>query len=394
MNNSIDWIYDLENEFNLQFNKEITNISDWNNEDNCIDIPKGLLYNASNIEMFDFSKYYFIESLNNSKKLLQSYILGEYNITLETKDILFVNNSTYAIFSICKALKELKLKRALLLTPAYFSIEHNLNELDFSIVYYHLTTKDNFSFDLEKLSDIIDEQFIQVVFFTNPIFCTGIEVKKEILEKIFEIFIKKKIWIVIDNTLDQMFWNKSNSLFNTFFLKKFIEYNRIIYIDSSTKKLFINGVKHSVIISKLSSITSIEYDSDYNIGSLTVNQVNLINEIYDKKNIGIINNSMQKNIELFTNNYLLIESLIYDTNYYMTNSKCGFHTCLMHKSYDFTNVDTKKIIKDLLFKHQTIFFPLNHFLFHETNNFGFRVNLSKHPHKIAKAIKSLININL
>lgn len=43
METSIDWIYDLEDEYKNQTSNEVINISDWNNEDDCIEIPKELI---------------------------------------------------------------------------------------------------------------------------------------------------------------------------------------------------------------------------------------------------------------------------------------------------------------------------------------------------------------
>jgi len=394
MDSSIDWIYDLEDEYKNQISREVINISDWNNEDNCIEIPKEIIIKSSNTNLFNYSKYYFIGLLEKSCNLLSEYIYYNYNIKINVDDILLVNNSTYALFLTCKALKELKLKRTLLVTPCYFSIEHNLKEFDFSIVYYHLTTANNFLFDSEEISKIIDEQFIDVVFITNPIFNTGLPINHIIFEELFNLFIKKNIWVVVDNTLDQLNWNKKNSLFNNFLLNKFNSYYKFIYIDSPTKKLFINGLKHAVIISKLSSLTSIKYDSDCNIGSLTINQVNLMHEIYDKENLNLIKKTMNNNIDLFQNNYLLSKNLLSNSDYYLTESICGFHTCLMLKNKNFHQTDVNAFLRKLLFKHGILLFPLNHFLFHNNNDFGFRINLSKHPYKITKSLKALIDINL
>ena len=170
METSIDWIYDLEDEYKNQTSNEVINISDWNNEDDCIEIPKELIIKASNINTFDYSKYYFIGLLEETYQKLNHFIYKKYNININVDNTLLVNNSTYALFLICKALKELKLKRILLITPCYFSIERNLNELNFTIVYYHLTSTNNFSFYIEEIEKIIDDQFIDAVFITN---CTS-----------------------------------------------------------------------------------------------------------------------------------------------------------------------------------------------------------------------------
>ena len=393
MNTSIDWIYDLEDEYKNQTSNVVINISDWNNEDDCIEIPKELIIKASNINPFDYSKYYFIGLLEETYHKLNHFIYQQYNIRINTDNILLVNNSTYALFLTCKALKELKLKRILLITPCYFSIEHNLNELNFTIIYYHLTSTNNFSFCFEDIEKIIDEQFIDAVFITNPIFNTGIAISNSIFEKLFNLFIKKDMWIVVDNTLDQLNWNNKNSLFNEFLLSKFKLFDKLIYIDSSTKKLFINGLKHAVIISKLSSLTSIKYNSDCNIGSLTVNQVNLMNEIYNLDNIDLIEESVNKNINLFQNNYQLSKNLLQNSNYYLTNSACGFHSCIMLKNRNFDQIDINLFLKKLIYEHGILLIPLNHFLFHKNNDFGFRINLSKHPYKITKSLKALINID-
>lgn len=394
MDNNIDWIYNLEDEFRLNNKDEIINISDWNNEDSNIFIPNKLLVLSSKISSFEYSKYYFIETIKDSKTSLSNFIKLSYKININKNNILLVNNSTYAIYLVCKSLKELNLNRALLITPLYFSIEHNLKKLDFSLTYYHLTNENNFNFNLENISKLLDEQYIEVVFLTNPIFCVGQVIKHNDLVEFLELIISRNIWIVIDNTLGEMTWNKNNKLLNIFLLEMFTKYDKLIYIDSASKKLFINGLKNSIIISSLHKNTSIEYDSDYNIGSLTVNQVNLINEIYNVNNQYIVDETMNSNIDLFMNNYILCKNLIEESDYYIVDTNSGFHTCIMHKRYKSFDINQKSLIKKLLFKHNIIFFPLEHFSFHNSNNFGFRINLSKHPSKLTKALKCLINIDL
>ena len=56
METSIDWIYDLEDEYKNQTSNEVINISDWNNEDDCIEIPKELIIKASNTNTYNTPK--------------------------------------------------------------------------------------------------------------------------------------------------------------------------------------------------------------------------------------------------------------------------------------------------------------------------------------------------
>jgi aspartate/methionine/tyrosine aminotransferase len=386
----IYWISKLQTQAKKE-GIEVFNISDWDSDKDEINLPLKILEKFSTINLLNYSKYYFFDSAYNLKQKVKKYILFELGLSVNESNIMFVQSSTYGLFLISKYLE---LNRVLLIKPIYFSIEKNLKEFGYSIFSYYLTVENNFLLEINKILNLIEKENIEVLFLTNPIFCVGENISQEVLRDFFYILKSKNIWIVIDNTFGNMDWHNSNKLLNDFFIQEFLKNDKIIYLDSPSKTFFLNGLKFSLIISSLNKNTQIEYDAEYTIGGVTLNQIELINQLFECENNNYLESILQKNLKLIYNNFLICNKIVNNGNYFIPKANSGVHILILHKIYKLVDIDIKYFMEDLLFNNAISILTIDYFSFHKNDNFGFRLNLSKNINFLTRSLNTIISMDM
>lgn len=395
MDTDISWIYKLENEYKSSANKQIVRISDWHNEHNNLVMPVKLLSAAEKLLTKEISKYYFLDNIAEVKSQVSRYVSMYLNIDLDISFITITHSGTSSIALIMQALKEHDINRLMIITPVYFSVEISAKRNNISLSYYHLDITKPLSQCIEDIITQAEEQYCDAIFLTTPIFSSGIEWCEEDIKEISITLQKKSIWLIIDNTLGGLSWKKGyKSLLSEGLVKNAINLNKFICIESPAKKLFLNGVKHSMIISKENIHKNVERISDELMGGLTSHQISSIKQIYSGDYENEIANCTEKNIENFSRNYDLCDSFLVNSNFFLPKSSSGFHTLVLHKSKNISDIDHVCFVKKLIDHNGVSVIPLQHFGYYKNNKFGFRVNLSKHPHILARGLRSIKEIDL
>lgn len=394
MDTDLQWLYTLQNKFNSEIGKTIINPSDWHNEDINLTFPYELLGSMKNIDMNSYREYKFLDTMSLPKEILRNYLVSKFKTKFMDSEISFAHNGTAALSLVIRALSKNGAKRALVVTPCYFSIHDSFSQEDIEVIYYHLSTENNFEINIDSLLRLVNEQYVDLVFITTPTYCTGIEIDTSILKKLVDSMNKLNKWVICDNTLGNMLWDNSCDLFNKDLLNLSKKYDNLIYIDSPSKKLFINGLKHSIIISSAKLASKLEPIADKVMGGITVHQYEFINNIYSLKYDDEIKNSLEKNISLFMENFYLCDAIIKNSNLFFPATTSGFYTVLFFKDTTIENIDYVKFIETILFTNNVLPLPLNHFGFYKKTNFGIRINLSKHPSKLAHSLKSIRDIDI
>jgi len=368
--------------------------SDWNNNDNTIKFPINIIEKAMENNK-NHHKYTFMYDLINLKTNYCKFIKNYLHYDINTNNMAISQNSTSSIYLSMQALFENKIKRFLVITPTYFSILDTIkSNKTTNIYYYHLNDSNNFKINIDKLKKIIGEQYIECLIITDPIFCTSQEVNSEILEQIIKICNDKDIWIVYDYTLGNIYFNSDSDLFNINKLKIVQKAKKYIFIESISKRIFMNGIKNSIIFASTQIIPEIESISNYINGGFSSSQLSFFSEIYSDDNIKYLNNIFIQNKKIIENNYNIIKTLLLDTNYDIYSLESGYYTTIYHKDYKLENLDIESTTKKILYDANTFIIPNCRFSFYKTNHFGFRVNLSKNKEYLINSILNAIKVNI
>lgn len=320
-------------------------------------------------------KYSYSEDQLTQRELVADYVNKNGRLQLSAGNISVASNATNALYLSLQALDTLGIRRFLVITPVYYSVIETLVSMKSATIFYHLCDKEKFEFDLEKIQSTIDEQEIDAMIFTDPIYSAGVEVSKTIYENLSDISDRFGVWLICDHALGGLPWETSLSLLDVEKVNILQSIPRFIYIDSITKRLFINGLKHAIIVAP-ESIINLTHDLACRIsGGLCGAQFSLLEELFAPRNESDILDFMSQNQRKIKSQYQLLQGALNGTQFstYSSNSSCFSMIC--HKSARVRDVDSKRAVKRLLYEHDLYVLPSEHFHFSKNSRFGFRINL-------------------
>jgi aspartate/methionine/tyrosine aminotransferase len=393
MDTSLAWLYELEARYAEETGKTPWSLSDWHNDPGDVILPLGLLSSLT-IEPEAATRYMFLDTSERLKKLISNFYFNSFDFCLPYKRMAFCHNGTSSVHLIIQVLAQKGMKRALVVTPAYFSLLSTLERCDVATIYYHLDLLSGLELDAESIIEVAKAQMIQAIFITSPIFSAGRKISVDALSQISNFTEKEGIHLIIDETLAGLPWIQlDKEPYLSQVMRMAVHSRRCVYTFSVTKSLFINGIKHSIIFGCRDFISSVERLADHIMGGLTISQVDLAAHIYSEEYFQDICKATRTNVNRFRENYDLCKSTLMETPLRVMHAESGLH-CIVYVPTKCQNPkrQARKIVELMMFTHGYSAIPLAHFGFPPFSPLGFRINLSKEPGKLHSALGSLAKI--
>lgn len=225
----------------------------------------------------EFSKYY------NEKININKYNKNDIQITLGASDAIIS-----LLMSMCDSGDTV-----LVIEPFFCDYRNYCEMLGLNIVYITLD-------DLKK--DINIPQNCKAILFSNPNNPSGNILNKKEMERIIEIAIKNDCYIISDEVYSELVYDNFIS-FSTF------EYEKIIVVDSVSKKFNNGGARIGAIITKNQNILidmAKIYDSRISISN--TEQIAITNMFRNKKRI------LDKTLKLYNKKVKIIENFLKKQN--------------------------------------------------------------------------------
>ncbi|WP_285945365.1 aminotransferase class I/II-fold pyridoxal phosphate-dependent enzyme [Thomasclavelia cocleata] len=360
-------------------------ISDWN-----LDIDDTYISNIINESFINGEKnVYNYFSADEDFEYLKQKVLNEINLDyFDISNIAFSLNGTTAIFTSLLLLEQMA-QNFLLFTPTYFLYSDLLKYFGKKIYYYDFYNIQDVN--LKYLENILDNKQINVVVITDPLFSIGKTIPIDFLENITKISSKREIIILIDGMFSNLIWGeKIDELLPTKYLEFLFRYKKVIYIDSLTKKLGLNGNKFSIIYANKEFISKLQNYQIYTVGSFSSSQIYMIDQLYDSKNKNLIINQLESLKVKSQNIYKLVETMIQGTDIKLYEVDSGYYSCISIPKKYFKQKNDIQIFKTLLDECGIITLPLSIYHFNTKDNYAFRINLLKNKSKILNSIDKII----
>lgn len=347
-------------------------LSDWDADYSSITFPK-INYNLKNT---DAQKYYFWTDENNFRIEYKHFFKKNFGENIDIDTFTFGTNGSSCLALSLLALKEMNIKNTMVITPIYFSILNLLDEFEFDVSEYSLNLENSFDFNLKLFEEQITKNSSELVILTNPIFGTGIEISPYIIEKISYICNKHDTWFLMDYIYGGMPWNidkKQNYLFNYQMYSSIIKNPKHIFIESISKRIFLNGVKIALIFSNKNLIRRIMRLSIFMVGSMCATQLNTAKKIYSSDSESSLIAHIGENAKIAQQNFEKINNILYYSNCSLTKSKSGYFTLLSIPKEKINDLEYALIILE---KTGVLTTPHSRYLLKENNStYSFRVNL-------------------
>ncbi|KJS80177.1 MAG: hypothetical protein JM58_19025 [Peptococcaceae bacterium BICA1-8] len=207
--------------------------------------PPEVVYDVIKNNLDKISQYPDSRNLELKKVLAEHLKIPFENITLG-------NGASELIFLITNHLRP---QNVWIPVPTFSEYEIAAKSSQANIVRLPLKGENWNYFDLDKLNNLTKND---VVFLCNPNNPTGQLYSQQLLNEIFEICLKKEVYLVIDES----FLDFLEDFEEISFIKKSRNYNNLIILYSLTKFFAIPGIRLGAMITNCSLINSFEKAKD------------------------------------------------------------------------------------------------------------------------------------
>lgn len=367
--------------------KETLFISTWDKDEEILPFPDNKIAMYNKIESGQESKYFFSDELFDIKKYIihENSEFSESHIT--DSNFTFVSNGTIAAWlSLLSIKKEKKHIKVLLLSPVYYIYVEMLRQLNAEIYY-----ESAYDCHFKKIYPTIVSKKINLVIINNPLFGTGVCVSNQIINRLQATLLKTDGCILIDNIYNGLKWGQKTSL-NDFELYNTVScYDNFIILESLAKNLFLNGIKHCSIFSSCEWINKLEKNSVLFFGSITAQQCNYIQKLYSKNEHSFIMAQLTQNIDYAKSNYYLLLSMLSNKKVYVSECVSGIYCLLGIPRNRFNSQNDLSIAKEILSKSNVLTLPHDRYLYIDSKNYCFRINLMSKRESLYNSISALQN---
>jgi len=307
----------------------------------------------------------------------------------ELFDFSLFSNSTISLYLIFKSLKMHSKKNVLVFTPCYFTSESALLSLEFNLYFASLVKN---CIDEDSVISIIKARKISAILITDPIYGIGLSISYQTYNILINIAKAFNITLIIDYSYGNMVWNEKEHIFNYNLISMLVCSGINYYVvDSLPKKLFLNGIKFSIIFSNFENISYIENLSLFIEGSITSEQFKNYYRCYNEKNSDLINKIINNYTHQAQNTYNLIQSFLLDCKTLKIERADSGVFALIGMQRCKSIKEDMNFAKSLI-KSQGVFVtPHSRYRFYDDSWFYFRINLLLNKNILIESLAKISN---
>jgi aspartate/methionine/tyrosine aminotransferase len=362
--------------------KMTSQLSGWENSPDEVSIPWGFLNDTWNKSLRNVNKY--IEDEHAEK-----FLDGE--LFLNGKFIgLILPNSTAALnIAIISAVKTWGIKSVGIVQPAYFTVGRICSSLGLRQINTNVDHWINGTLSIadahSAMSQLHDADMIII---TAPMYGSGLDIS-EFTRELIAIGINTRKSILVDAAFDGLLFRNNSCTDNPFFRRHTNFHNKIMYIHSPAKSLFLNGAKSAVLTGDNDVIANANELRNVKAGTVTAFQAELVLALSSSRLPHDVAASLAHNAIKIRRNYEALSVLSMSRGWSIANSSVGIHTVVFDKIDSFPpGKVTDHCIK--LLKSTGVFaLPLEGLGYRQNVAMGYRVNLAANWPSISSAFLRL-----
>lgn len=348
-------------------------------EENELRYLKEYGYSPFNVSTWNPSIYFSNKYILNQVKLIPSsyipyiysYELDDNRLNLIKKALgsrldsgcLVTNNGTSAIALVTSVLKEIGIKRLLVISPTYYAILYNCIQKQIELKEIHVSrAQNNYILPIQEICKALDS--IDAIWITNPVYNTGIYYTEEDIN-FLKTQIPQRILLVCDDCF---------ALHGNEFIRYFCDSPNFININDPLKQIMVNGLKFSCITYPSKYQALFEQWSDIICGSLAYSTVQSI-DFFISNDFKQLCNNLSNHI--FKLNCKLFEIANAFPSISLDKKALGhMHMCYInHLPFDY--LQNKEKMYHFMKETGTSIIPGNRFHFPTESQFSFRINLGR-----------------
>lgn len=365
-------------------------ISSWDKSEHILNFDNSIL--SKIIEDFShINKYIMSKDMGDIKSSIISNFLQN-GTEIDNQHFTIVPNGTSAAFITLIQLFKLKVMNFLFVGPIYFTYYQTLDIFNRKQFYLEIDLfSKNIKIDLSCIEKEIEINNIEALILTLPFFGSGVSLEIENIKELITLCDRKGVYLIIDYVYGNMKWNNQEYLHNYELVDCVTKSKYCTMYESISKRIFLNGIKNSIIYSNDEIINKINHDSEICLGSLTYVQESLLKTIYNPLNLSIVDRSIKDSLEYASNNYKLIRTMLMGTDILLSNTNYGYFCLIGIPKYCFKNEKDIDIAFEIYKRCKVVTIPHSRYNYTKDGYYCFRINLVLETDKLLSSIKKMLN---
>lgn len=367
-------------------------ISNWDKDYNILNFDTNIIEKSVHQRSHQ-NTYIMSKNMCEVKEKIINFF-SKNNIKLCPNNFTIVSNGTCAATISILNLFQKQVSKFLCIGPIYFTYVQLLNILKKQLFYWDIDLFEKPSVDLYNLERELLSNDIKCIILIQPFLGSGVDFELSYIKKILSLCEKNKIYLIIDLIYGNMDWNTHNHLHNFELVKLVTASNYCILYESISKRIFLNGIKNSIIYSNANIIGQINRDSEICLGSMSYIQESLLDVIYRPKNLITTNSKITASLSYASNNYYLLQTLLINTDFQICDTTNGYFTLVAIPKKYFQHSDDKEITHEIFQKCNVLTIPHSRYYYNKQDYYCFRINLVLDTKDIIVAMQRILNICL
>lgn len=366
-------------------------LSTWNKGADHLEFSDEIICSAAKQYPKLKNEYFFSDELSEFKHDL----LHDKVIPLSESQLghigIFSNGTSAAMLALLSIKENVSSIRSLLIAPTYFTYIKLLRDLDADIHYLSVKIEDSLAQPpIDRIREYLTRHKTNLVVLTLPLFGSGLSPTRDCIEELCNICEKAHCYLLIDYLYGGMEWSKHNTIENEWLWGLCLKNTYIIFIESMSKRVFLNGIKSAIVGASTDLIWQMELKSVHLTGSLSYIQVEMLRELYSGGNTAFILDSIGKNIEHFYRNFELLKTLCRRTPVQILPCTEGYF-CLA-EILNPSGEDSMKTAIKILKRSNVMTIPHDRYLYFTPKKYTSRINLSVQKEELLVGMKELLHL--
>lgn len=364
--------------------KEPFFISSWDvGKDVCL--PKKILRDIIPALCKRINEYCLVEE-NDLQKKVSNYLIDRLGVNIFPKQVIIGSNATSLLCFVMLLLSSNK-GNTLILEPSYFPVHDVLSMLH--TTYYSVNiSMPEFSYDFGKIEEIFKNSKINTIVITDPIFGSGIPIKKAQYMRLIKLANKYHCTLLVDMARMGLQWSKTDEpiLGEMLELITIAESYAVIY--SPCKKVFANGIKTGILIMSNNLLDIAYCFADSILGSATASQATFLETLLLPESRDYVASQINKNTMLAKNRYGILYTIVHN-QLHLIEPQMGHYALVTFPKTHYTELE---LFGKLLFEANVYTLPMDLYGYDDADNYTFRINLLLDLEELINGIESIIAI--
>lgn len=374
----------------LASNENACFISSWDKNDYILNIDASLI--EKSIRQQNHKNMYIMSKDMASLKDRISLYLNDHGLDISRDYMTIVANGTSAAFISILQVFKTNAVNFLCIGPIYFTYMHLINIFKKKLYYCNIDLFSDININYNILKKELKDNDIHCIILIQPFFGSGIELSDFELRRIISLCEEQEVYLLIDYVYGSASWITTSHIHNPRLIQLVTASKYCILYESISKRIFLNGMKNSVVFSSPKIISDINVDSEICLGSISYIQESLLHSIYSPTYLEKVNHFITDALTYASENYNLICTLILGTDIKISKSTSGYYTLMAIPKKYFKSVEDREIANELYQNTGVVTIPHSRYYYNLMDYYCFRINLVLKKDELFEAIHAILQM--